>query len=101
MKECFSCNSGTENLEKSDSQSDYINNNSKEDFICPACIGAGFAAMGIGATTVGSKMSKQKYKSTKNILFWSGIVSIIIAILLIIWGLLPKKYGGCNSCKVK
>lgn len=99
MKECFSCNSGT--------QSDYIteskgeNDAYKEEFICPACIGAGFAAMGIGATTVGSKMSKQKYKSTKNILFWSGIVSIVIAVLLIVWGLLPKKYGGCNSCKVK
>lgn len=101
MKECYSCNSS--NLDKNtiEHNKETCPSSLKEDFICPACIGAGFAAMGIGATTVGSKMSKKKYKSTKQILFWSGIISIIFAVILIIWGILPKKYGGCNTCKVK
>lgn len=102
MTECSSCNI-KENFENNpnDNPNDNLNDNpneTKEDFICAACIGAGFAAAGIGATAVGAKMKKQKYKTTKKIMLWSGIISMITALLLFIWAFIPKKYGGCRSC---
>lgn len=102
MTNCSTCNNIKEDYQSNDNNIKEDNKHetdTKENFICAACIGAGFAAVGIGATTVGAKMKKQQYKRTKTITLWSGIISLIIAILLFIWAILPKKYGGCKACK--
>jgi hypothetical protein len=93
MDKCTSC-------DKKEQYTKTENEETKEDFICAACIGVGFAAAGIGATAAGAKMSKKKYKTGKQITFWVGISSLIIAILLFIWAAIPVSWGGCRSCKV-
>lgn len=65
----------------------------KEGF-CGACI-AGVAAMaGAGASSYGTS-SKGKHKQRKKILFWSGVLTVLVSAAVIIYYLYIKK---CEEC---
>jgi len=64
----------------------------KEEF-CGACFAIPLAFVGIGATRYGSK---KEHKQRKKRIFWIGIVTIVISILIIIYYMYIKK---CDECR--
>lgn len=64
----------------------------KEDF-CGLCVAGAAAAVGAGAVT---GTSKGTYKKYKKIIFWSGIITLILSFLFLF--LFRKK---CSSCFIK
>lgn len=65
----------------------------KEDF-CPSCLVVPLAFAGAGATAAGS--ARGKNKRMKNVLFVSGIITIVLALLFGGYYLLFRK--NCTQC---
>lgn len=65
----------------------------REDF-CGACLMVPFAFAGAGASAYGAN-AKKGYKNQKKILFWSGVVTVVIALFIAIWYLKSE----CSDCK--
>jgi ABC-type uncharacterized transport system permease subunit len=96
MSECSKCSDPKNIISKKKIEKGEV----KEDFICAACVGVGLAVVGVGSTSVGSTLSKQKFKKTKKIMFWVGIISIVLSVAFFVWAVIPAKYGGCKACKL-
>ena len=64
----------------------------KEDF-CASCLAIPIAL--IGAGVAGSSSSSKQHKTKKKILFWSGIITILIAIFVFIY----FKFINCSQCR--
>ena len=62
---------------------------------CGACIAAPIALMGVGATAWGGT-SKDKHKTWKKVMFWSGIATVVTSIGVIIYFLFIRK---CSDCR--
>ena len=69
----------------------------KEDF-CPSCLIVPLAVVGTGAATAG-ELVPQKHKKWKKVLLWSGVLTIISVVALIIYYHINKE--NCKSCKLK
>ena len=68
----------------------------KEDF-CPACLVVPLAFAGASATAAGGTMSKS-HKKWKKMLLISGIVSVLISAIILIYYFMNKENcaGKCN-----
>jgi len=66
----------------------------RENF-CGACAAVPLALVGAGVSAYGAG-SKKKYKRGKKIMFWTGIITVIISILIVIYFLWIKK---CDDCE--
>jgi hypothetical protein len=66
----------------------------KEEF-CGACAMVPIALLGAGAA-YGTGSSKQKHKQSKKIIFWVGISTVILSILVAVYYLWIKK---CDECR--
>lgn len=66
----------------------------KENF-CGACMALPLAVAGAGATAIGANQSAQ-HKKRKKILLWSGIATVVLAVLLGIYMTFVRK--GCQTC---
>lgn len=66
----------------------------REDF-CGACLAVPIAMVGVGVGATGAT-AKGRHQRTKKVLLWSGIVTVIIALLIAIYFLYIKK---CSSCR--
>ena len=69
----------------------------REDF-CPACLIVPLAFAGVGATGAGGIVSK-KHKKWKKMLLISGIVTILLSLLLLIYWHMNKDSCSSGSCK--
>lgn len=67
---------------------------SKESF-CGACLAVPLAFAGAGVSAYGSK-SKGKHKKQKKIIFWLGIVSVLISVMIAVYYMFIKK---CDECR--
>lgn len=65
----------------------------KEGF-CGACLAVPLAMVGAGVGAAGAT-TKGNHAKTKKILLWSGVATIILALLIAIYYLFLKK---CSSC---
>ena len=65
----------------------------KEEF-CGACLMVPFAFAGAGASAYGAN-AKKGYKSQKKMLFWSGVATFVIALIIAIVYL----RSDCAECK--
>lgn len=63
----------------------------KEEF-CGACLAVPLALAGAGAASVGAKGS---YKKNRKALLWTGILTVIISILIMVYFVWIKK---CDKC---
>lgn len=64
----------------------------KEDF-CPACLIVPLAFAGASATAVGGGVSK-KHKKWKKALLISGILTIVLSLVFLVYYLLNRKCNG-------
>lgn len=69
--------------------------NNRENF-CGACLAIPFAFAGAGASAYGAN-SKKKHKKTKKIVFWVGIITTVIALIIAAYYLWFKK--DCSDCE--
>ena len=60
---------------------------------CGACLAIPIAFVGIGASAYGCS-SRGKYKKTKAIALWSGIVVTVISIIIALY-----YYFSCSNCR--
>jgi uncharacterized membrane protein YsdA (DUF1294 family) len=63
---------------------------------CLSCLIPIAAAIGIGATAMGS--TDDKHKTWKKYLYYGGIVSLVIAFLVLMYMIYRGK-KKCNTCK--
>ncbi len=68
--------------------------NEREDF-CGACLAVPLAMVGVGVGAAGAT-TKGSHQKTKKILLWSGVATVIIALLIVIYFLFIKK---CSNCR--
>ena len=66
----------------------------KEEF-CGACAAIPLAFVGAGASAYGAS-SKSSHKTQKKIIFWSGIVTVIISLAIVVYYLWIKKCSDCE-----
>ena len=67
----------------------------KEEF-CGACVGAGLAIAGAGASAGSTQMSKEKHKAWKKVMLWGGVATVIMAFIMIFMAY----KSNCKSCKI-
>ena len=72
-----------------------FSDNVKENF-CGACLAVPIGLIGAGAAYSGTGSSKGKNKKYKQILLWTGITTIILSIITIIYFYFIRK---CKTCK--
>lgn len=73
-----------------------MNSEIKEDF-CGACAAIPLAFVGVGISGYGATGSKKEYKRRKQIMFWSGIATIVLALAIIVYYKCIKK--DCTECE--
>lgn len=73
----------------------YMKGNETKENFCGACLAVPLAFAGAGASAYGSG-SKGKHKKRKQIMFWLGIVSVIISLCIAGYYLFIKK---CEECQ--
>jgi len=66
----------------------------KEPF-CGACVAAPLALIGVGAGAYGGS-SRKHHKRTKKIVFWVGMISVVISLAIAAYYLWFKK--DCTEC---
>lgn len=67
----------------------------KEDF-CPACLAVPLAMAGAGAGIAGTMDKGKKHKTQKKMLVWVGVLTVVFAVLFIIYYKFIKK---CEECR--
>lgn len=65
----------------------------KENF-CGACVAGGIALVGAGVSTTSTR---QKYKKQKRVMFWCGLLTILLALAFVMYVYYGKK-DGCYEC---
>ena len=69
----------------------------KEEF-CPSCVVIPLAFAGAGAGSYGA-LAKGSQKKMRTILLWSGIITFLLSVGVLVWIYGPWKKGkGCMSC---
>jgi len=66
----------------------------REEF-CGACLAVPLAMVGMGVGAAGAT-TKGSHQKSKKILLWSGIFTVILALLIAIYFLYIKK---CSTCR--
>jgi hypothetical protein len=73
----------------------YTRGNETKESFCGACLAVPLAFAGAGASAYGSG-SKGKHKKQKKIMFWLGIISVLISLGIAVYYLWIKK---CDDCQ--
>jgi len=71
-----------------------MTSDTKESF-CGACLAVPLAFAGAGASAYGSR-SKGTHKKRKKMIFWLGIIAVILSIAVAVYYMWIKK---CDECQ--